>query len=92
MAVRVVMPREVPCADATRVMWRMWRAWGYSSRPDMTHARQDGWLTVEFWRIAPSACEDTLPSYEWELEEALLSRKVKARFTGSGSWIERSGY
>ena len=85
---RVVMLREVPCTQATRIMWRMWHIWGYSSRPCVDASPPEGWLAVEFWTTAPSVTADILPSYEWELDDALLSRKVRARFRGSGARIE----
>ena len=89
MTVRVVMPREVPRTMASRVMWRMWRSWGYSCRPCARSAARRGWVVLEFWVDTPAAREDVLASYEWELDDALLSRTVKARFVGAGARIER---
>ena len=89
MAVRVVMRRELPFSDVSRIMWRMWKLWGYSSRPCTERDCPPGWLVVEFWIHAPTATADVLASYEWELDEALLSPRVRARYGGGGSHIER---
>jgi hypothetical protein len=88
MSVRVVMPRQVPRAGSQRVMWRMWNFWGYSCRPAPGGDAKPGWVVLEFWIEAPSACVDVLPSYEWELDEALLSGKIRAEYEGRGARIE----
>jgi len=88
MGRRVVMIREMPCRSANRVMWRMWDAWGYSSRPCPDLAARRGWVVVEFWVDAPTARADILASYEWELDDALLSRRVRATFAPCGARIE----
>lgn len=85
---RVVMPRALPLRSSTQVMWLMWRLWGYSSRPCSADACARGWLMVEFWVEVATADPDVLASYEWELDEALLSKRVNARFSGTGSRIE----
>lgn len=69
-------------------MWQMWNSWGYSSRPCPEAPAQPGWVIVEFWVQAPTVRGDILESYEWELDDALLSRKVRARFFRSGVRIE----
>jgi hypothetical protein len=69
-------------------MWRMWREWGYSCRPCPGIAGRPGWLLLEFWVEAPRACEDILASYEWELDDALLSKNVNTEFAGTGSRLE----
>jgi hypothetical protein len=88
MSLRVVIPRAVPLRSSTRIMWRMWKVWGYSSRPCPGGASSRGWLMIEFWIEVPTVQADVLASYEWELDDALLSKKVKARFSGTGSRIE----
>ncbi|MFE1664059.1 hypothetical protein [Microbacterium sp. P02] len=88
MTLRVVMRREVPRKTARRTMWRMWSMRGYSSRPCPHEPAQVGWVALEFWIEAPIASREILASYEWELDDALLSREVRAEFVGSGSRLE----
>jgi hypothetical protein len=88
MARRVVMIRELPCRTARRVMRRLWEGWGYSSRPCLDREARQGWVVVEFWVHAPTARSDILASYEWELDDALLSRRVRAKFNRTGAHIE----
>ena len=85
MAARVVMLREIPRRRSTRTMWLMWSHFGYSCRPCPDPTRDRSRIAVEFWIVAPTASADTLASYEWELDDALASRKVKAASTGGGS-------
>ncbi|OOB91436.1 hypothetical protein [Rathayibacter sp. VKM Ac-2630] len=89
MSVRVVMLREIPRRRSTRIMWLMWSLFGYSCRPCPETSRDRSRLAVEFWVIAPTASADTLASYEWELDDALASRRIKAGCTGEGARLER---
>jgi hypothetical protein len=50
--------------------------------------RERGWVVVEFWIEAPTASVDTLASYEWELDDALLGLRVRADFGGRGSRLD----
>jgi hypothetical protein len=88
MAMRVVMPREVRRRRAFAVMWLMWSRRGYSCRPCPGSAAKRGWVVVEFWIEAPTASVDTLASYEWELDDALLGLRVRADFGGRGSRLD----
>jgi len=47
-------------------------------------------VLLEFWISVPTASREVLASYEWELDDALLSRRVRAEFVGSGARIERT--
>ena len=83
------MLRQIPRSRCTRTMWRMWSVWGYSCRPRPDLPRRENWVAVEFWIEAPTASDDVLASYEWELDDALMSPRVRTKFFGVGSRLER---
>lgn len=90
MTVRVVMPREVRRVQATRLMWLMWSRRGYACRPCPRSAARRGWIVLEFWIDVPAAYPEILPSYEWELDDALLSKGIRARFAARGARLEEA--
>ena len=88
MSYRVVIPRSIPSDDANRVQREVWKR-GWSTRSGGRDAADPGHRVVEFLRMI-----DDLPDpgdvagMEQDLERVLAGGRIKAPFSGSGSWIE----
>jgi glycerol-3-phosphate dehydrogenase len=91
--VRVVVPRDIPRGQLTRVL-RLAKEQGYEGRvvPEMA---PKGWERVEFLILVQSKSPGVLFAFEMELDDFLHGMRAHSgtraedlQFSGTGSWIE----